>query len=110
MLVVEAKILTYEEFMDNIMGYEIETLLDMLKYVNRHEWQQTRLMIYTFMAPYMKKGFKKDLEDILPLPFDKKFTKKKQDPLTEKQKEKMDIIAANIADMIKNNKISFDGK
>lgn len=58
--------------MDDMQYYEISSLINMLKYANKPEWLQTRLIMYASLLPYFKKGVNKDPEDILPMPFDEK--------------------------------------
>lgn len=67
---IEAKFVSYGQFMDDLQEYEISSLLNMLKYANMVEWQQTRLVMYASLLPYFKKGSEKDIEKIWPMPFD----------------------------------------
>ena len=54
--------------MDNTTDFEIITIINMLKYSNRYEWEQTRLLMYTNLYPILKKGI--DVEKFWPMPFD----------------------------------------
>lgn len=59
--------------MEKVQLYEINSFLNVLKYVNKHEWMQTRWLMYSFLLPYFKKGHKNDIEKFFPLPFDEKY-------------------------------------
>ena len=69
-IVIENKILSYEQFMENTQNFEIITIINMLKYANRPAWEQTRYIMYSSLLPYFKKGANKDIEDFFPLAFD----------------------------------------
>jgi len=99
--VIEAKFISYEQFMDNMQEYEISSLINMLKYANKPEWMQTRLIMYASLLPYMKKGVNKDPEDMLPMPFDEKIVMRKD--ITNDEIKKMSKMAEYVGRFI--NKI-----
>ena len=50
--------------MDEIKDYEIELLMSNMHYSYKNEWEMTRMIMYSEMLPYMKKGSdKKPHED-----------------------------------------------
>lgn len=71
MLVVDAKIIDYKYFMDECQEYEIQLLTEMLPWANRQSMEETRMLMYSVSAPYMK--HKKKLTEFLPLSTDKDY-------------------------------------
>ena len=69
MLVLEAKVIGYEYFMDELQPYESQLLIEMLPWATKQQMEQTRMLMYSFTAPYMKN--KKKITDFFPLPTDK---------------------------------------
>ena len=51
--------------MDRLQPYEITTLTKMLPWSNKQQYEQTRLMMWSSLSPYMKQ--KKSPDKILPL-------------------------------------------
>lgn len=70
MLVIDAKVIGYEYFMDILEPYEIQLLHEMLPWAVHQIMEQTRLLAYTFASPYMK--HKKDITAWMPLQTDVK--------------------------------------
>ncbi len=97
---------SYEYFMDELNEFETTSLLEMLKYADKNSWQQTRFLMWTFLSPYMKKGARKKLEDILPLPFDPA-PRKNKGPLSKEEKNLADVAAKQIENLIKDGKINL---
>lgn len=85
--------------MDNMQEYEISSLINMLKYANKPEWMQTRLIMYASLLPYMKKGVNKDPEDMLPMPFDEKLVLRKD--ITNDEIKKMSKMAEYVGQILK---------
>ena len=56
--------------MDELQDYEIELLMSNIHYSYKNEWEMTRMIMYSEMLPYMKKGSDKKPKDILSLPTD----------------------------------------
>lgn len=67
-LVIQNRMVTYETFMDNLLDYELDLLCEQVKFAYKHEWEQTRYIVWSSLAPYMK-GHKSP-KDIFPLPTD----------------------------------------
>lgn len=59
--------------MDEIKDYEIELLMSNMHYSYKNEWEMTRMIMYSEMLPYMKKGSDKKPQDILSLPTDEDY-------------------------------------
>lgn len=74
-LVVIAKLVTHEYFLDELSDYELQLLGDNLIYSAQTDWEIARLQMFVAMQPYMKKGMgKKTPQDFLPMPFDEDYT------------------------------------
>lgn len=68
-MVIEYKIVTYEYFLDRMQPYEIQPLIDMLPWANKQSLEQTRLLLWGSLSPYLK--HKKTAEQMMPLKTDK---------------------------------------
>lgn len=90
--------------MDYLQEYEISSLINLLKYANKNEWQQTRLMMYASLLPYFKKGAEKDIEKFMPMPFDPKAKAMRKD-ITNDEIKAMNKLSAHISELIKNKKL-----
>ena len=64
-MVVEYKIVTYEYFLDKMQQYEIQPLIDMLPWTNKQSLEQTRILLWGSLSPYLK--HKKTAEQMMPL-------------------------------------------
>ena len=74
-LVVIAKLVTHEYFLDELSDYELQLLGENLIYASQTDWEIARLQMFVAMQPYMKKGMgKKTPQDFLPMPFDEDYT------------------------------------
>lgn len=71
MLVIENKVIDYKYFMDEIEEYEIQLLSDMIPWSYKQSMEETRLLMYSITAPYMK--HKKKITDFMPLYTDKEY-------------------------------------
>lgn len=101
--VIEAKFISYEQFMDDLQEYEISSLINMLKYADKNKWLQTRLMMYASLLPYFKKGADKDIEKFLPLPFDEDEKHLRKD-ITNDEIRKMNKLTHHVADILNRQK------
>lgn len=70
MLVIDAKVIGYEYFMDDLEPYEAHLLHETLPWAIHQSMEQTRLLGYIFAAPYMKR--RKDITKWMPLYTDEK--------------------------------------
>lgn len=84
MLVFEYKIISYEYFMFRLQDYEIDDLLKYIPYSNKQAYEQTRLILWGVLSPYLKT--KKSPEQILPLATDKKEIERLKDKPIENEK------------------------
>lgn len=68
MLVFEYKVVDYHYFMDEMQEYEINNIVENLKYADKNKWESARLIAYVIA----KANFKniKKAQDFLPLPWD----------------------------------------
>lgn len=83
MLVVEHKVISYDYFMDRLQEYEVHLLIDYLPWCNKIDWEQTRMILWGVLSPYLKN--KKSPKDILPLETDNKTLEyEKDEPLEDK--------------------------
>lgn len=65
MLVIDAKVIGYEYFMDDLEPYEAHLLNETLPWAIHQSMEQTRLLGYIFASPYMK--HRKDITAWMPL-------------------------------------------
>lgn len=72
--------------MDDMQDWEIYLLLRYLKYANKNQWEQTRMIVWASLCPYLKGN--KTPNEILPLPFD--FENNGGEKLTLSDKERID--------------------
>ena len=75
-LVVNAKLVTYEYFMDYIQDWEIELLLEMSNESYRNDWETARYIAYynAIMSGNLKKQYSsKTMTELFPLPYDDRY-------------------------------------
>jgi len=97
---------SYEYFMDDIMDYEIELLIKNIHWSNKVSWEQTRMVMYSSVLPYMKKGLNKTAKDLLPLPTDDagyKFETEHDIEVTDDQLDKLRQHAQQLEQFFKKN-------
>lgn len=72
MLVFEYKVVDYQYFMDEMKEYEINNIVENIKYTDKNKWESARLIAYVIA----KANFKniKKAQDFLPLPWDESET------------------------------------
>lgn len=71
--------------MDRLQDYEVHLLIDYLPWCNKVDWEQTRMILWGVLSPYLKQ--KKTPEKILPLATDTMHEKEK--PLSDDKIEDM---------------------
>ena len=71
MLVITNHILSYEYFCDELQDWELIWLLKNQHYAYKNEWEQTRYLLYFFIAPYTKERYN-SIQEFFPLSTDKK--------------------------------------
>lgn len=64
------KLVSYEYFMDELKDYELNLLIEGHEGNDRTSWEQTRLLMYSVLAPYQKKGKELKITDVLSFPWD----------------------------------------
>ena len=92
-LVIETRLITYDYFMGELQQWEVELFYDNLKYANRPEWEQTRLLMYILAQTNSKKKLK--ITDLMKFPWDSEGedvetiedTKENRDKLRERAKQ-----------------------
>jgi hypothetical protein len=65
---LEYKAVTVDYFLDKMQFYELDILLENLNYCVRSDWEMTRNIMWSNLAPMSKKRIKP--KDVLELPFD----------------------------------------
>lgn len=73
----------YEYFMDKMEEWEVYNFYDSLKYANRPEWEQTRLLMYILAQVNSKK--KLDINDIMSFPWDEDYSESSKE-ITDEEK------------------------
>ena len=71
MLVIENHVISYEYFCDGLQDYELSWLLYNMNYAYKNEWEQTRYLLYFFIAPYTKERYN-SIQEFFPLSTDGK--------------------------------------
>ena len=71
MLVIENHVISYEYFCDNLQDWELLWLLQNMNYAYKNEWEQTRYLLYFFIAPYTKERYN-SIQEFFPLSTDGK--------------------------------------
>lgn len=64
------KIIDYEYFMDEMTEWEIELCMKNMHFASKNEWEQTRMIMYTNLSPYFKRGQSKSPAELFPLSTD----------------------------------------
>ena len=98
------KLISYEYFMDELKDYELELLLEAHDECDKASWEQTRLLMYSFLAPYQKKGSNTRPVDVLPLPWDGKH-QDLEEHNTEITNQQIEILRAKSEALIKKGVI-----
>ena len=70
-IVVESKLIDYQYFMDQLQLYELYLLMDLIPWANKQQLEQTRILLWGTISPYLKKH--KSAEEIMPLYTDKDY-------------------------------------
>ena len=78
--------------MDRMQDYEVHLLIDYLPWCNKTNWEQTRMLLWGVLSPYMKT--KKTPEKMLPLATDKTTIEYEKDKALDENK--VDDIRAKI--------------
>ena len=78
--------------MDYLQEWELHLLSEMIPWAKKDEYEMTRLMMWSIMSPYFKKGQSKKPKDILPLPTDR-------DEVEEYSEEELTDIRQHVANM-----------
>lgn len=64
------KLVSYEYFMDELKDYELQLLIEGSEFSNMVTWDQTRMLMYSTLAPYQKKGKELKITDVIKFPWD----------------------------------------
>lgn len=78
--------------MDRMQDYEVHLLIDYLPWCNKTNWEQTRMLLWGILSPYLKN--KKTPDKILPLATDKTTIEYEKDKALDENK--VDDIRAKI--------------
>lgn len=104
------KIVDYQYFMDYMTEYEIELCMKNMHFASKNEWEQTRMIMYTNLSPYMKRGQSKTPQDLFPLATDEE---QEQTTVTEEEIEQLQQYANDLenffAQQNKNNETTQNG-
>jgi len=74
----------YLYFMDEMQYYELEIMMDNVKYSNKETWEQTRMLMYSVLSPYLKDKHAKP-KDIFPLMTDDDYKEVYEEPKPTKE-------------------------
>ena len=109
-IVIVNKIVDYQYFMDEMTEYEIELCMKNMHFASKNEWEQTRMIMYTNLSPYMKRGQSKTPQELFPLATDEE---QEQTTVTEEEIEQLQQYANDLenffAQQNKNNETTQNG-
>lgn len=69
---MQYRIVGVDYFLNEMQPFEVEAILESADYIDSLEWDRTRLMMYSTLAPNSSK--KLEISDILTFPWDKEKT------------------------------------
>ena len=84
MLVFEFRVVDYLYFLDRMQPYEITNIIEAIPYVDRNQWEQTRLKIFSTASMFSKSNL--TVTDIMRFKWDEE----KDEPKTEIQQTDID--------------------
>ena len=99
--------------MDDIRDWELELLMHNLHWADKVSWEQARMVMYSAVLPYMKRGLNKTAKDLLPLPTDDtgyKFQTEHDIEVTDDQLNKLRQHAQQLEQFFKKNNNTNYGK
>lgn len=103
-VVIENKICSLDYFLDVMQPWELEFIFKNLAYAQKNEWEQTRLLYYGSIQPYLKD--KTDLQEVFPLPFDNKNEDNQtQQNVTKESFEKLEERGNELASLLNEGKV-----
>lgn len=70
LLVFEFRIVTYEYFCDTLQPYELALLIEGIPYLDRNQWEQTRIRTFTTASMFAKQ--KPQITDVMRFAWDDK--------------------------------------
>ena len=96
--------------MDEMTEYEIELCMKNMHFASKNEWEQARMIMYTNLSPYFKKGQSKTPQELFPLATDEE---QEQTTVTEEEIEQLQQYANDLenffAQQNKNNETTQNG-
>lgn len=66
--------------MDELQEWELHLLANMIPWAHKADYEQTRLIMWSVLSPYFKKGVNKKPSDILPLATDSDYKEPERSP------------------------------
>ena len=99
MLVITNHILSYEYFCDELQDWELIWLLKNQHYAYKNEWEQTRYLLYFFIAPYTKERYN-SIQEFFPLTTDKEIKEEHNYEISDNQIELLKEKAKRIEAMM----------
>ena len=99
------KIIDYEYFMDEMAEWEIQLCVKNMHFASKNEWEQARMIMYSSLIPYFKKGQSKKPNELFPLSTDEDYQPDK--PPTEQDIERLSEMANNFENYITEKQIKL---
>ena len=110
LVVFEYKVISYEQFMDHLSDWELETIIQFLPYSIRQEWNMTRNLMLASLKPYLKDKTC-TADKLVPLIGDQDDDEEHDIEMTNEQKELLKKQAEEVRAIIeKGNMVEFDIK
>lgn len=77
MLVFEFRVVSYDYFLNELQPYEITNIIEALPYIDRNQWEQTRLKIFSTASMFSKNQL--TVTDIMRFKWDEEQGEPQQD-------------------------------
>ena len=84
-----------------MQDYEVPLLLNELKYLDRNQWEQSRLHMATLVNMFSKE--KKTIHDLMPMPWDEEGEEEHMTEMSNADRDRLHARANEMAKMIKEN-------
>lgn len=94
LLVFEFRVVSYDYFLNELQPYEISNIIEALPYIDRNQWEQTRLKIFSTASMFSKNQL--TVQDIMRFKWD------------EDEKEPQQDITQNDIDRLKEQAKLFE--
>ena len=85
--------------MDSMTEWEIELCIKNMHFASKNEWEQARMIMYTNLSPYFKRGQTQDPKSLFPLSTDEDYQPDKHTDITKEEIERLEEQAAYLENL-----------